>query len=317
MSNVSNDRVGRIPPDHQVHWDQVYAQAKVPEIWSIPKSVFLPIWESGITGKGVRIAVHDTGFVGHAQLPQPVFERNLTTSNSSDVSDRNGHGTHCAGSALGRDGVGVAPEADLLVLKVLGDRGFGQTQWINRAREIAAKEGADIISESLGSPEGDRSDIDSIEGAYDQGVLLNVAAAGNAGFRGRNTIGYPGRFLQTFCIGSYRRDGQISSFSSGGRELDAASPGEQIVSCSHRGGFIAMSGTSMATPHFAGLMALIIQKRRMAGFADLQGVDAWRQFFQTAGFFEDAGQPGRDVRFGLGKPLIEKILDWLKEPDWI
>lgn len=310
---ISDEHRWGILPDTIIHKDILYPQAGVPNLWHIPKAIFQPIWDLGITGKGVIIGINDTGVNRHINLPVPLKSRNFTSSPGNGT-DGNGHGTHCAGTALGRDGLGAAPEASLLVSKVLSDGGSGSNTWINAGRLWLANEGADIISESLGGPSGGSADEQSIRASYDAGVSLCVAAAGNAGYNGSNSIGYPGRYLSTFCIGAYRSDGRIANFSSGGREIDAATPGEQIISSSHRGGYVAMSGTSMATPMFAGLMALIIHKRRIVGFPDLKGADAWRQFFRTEGFMEDAGAPGVDVRFGLGKPLITKILNWLKEP---
>lgn len=311
---TDDDRKWGIPPDHIVHHDMVFTQSTVPQLWHIPKVVFQPIWDMGITGKGVIVAIDDTGVSPHSDLPTPIKSRNFTNSPGGGDIDRNGHGTHCAGTAVGRNGLGCAPEADLIATKVLSDQGSGATSWINAGRVWAAKEGADIISESLGGPSGGRQDMDSIDEAYEAGVSICVAAAGNSGYRGSNTIGYPGRYLTTGCVGAYRSDGQIATFSSGGREIDVATPGQEIISASYRGGYVAMSGTSMATPMFAGLMALIIHKRRITGFPDIKGMDAWREFFQTAGFMEDAGDPGKDVRFGYGKPLITKILNWLREP---
>lgn len=310
----SDERRWSIPPDHKVHEDMVYPLSAVPTLWHIPKSVFEPIWEQGITGKGIIVSINDTGVQSHPNLPKPIKYRNLTNSPGNGDSDGNGHGTHCSGTAVGRDGLGCAPEANLISIKVLSDEGSGATTWINSGRVIAAKEGADIISESLGGPSGGPGDEQSIAQAYEAGVSLCVAAAGNSGYNGSNTIGYPGKYISTFCIGAYQKSGAIANFSSGGREIDVATPGQEIVSASYRGGYVAMSGTSMATPMFAGLMALIIHKRRITGFPDLKGADAWRGFFQTQGFVEDAGEPGKDPRFGLGKPLIVNILKWLKEP---
>ncbi len=314
FSLIGDDRKWGIPPDHRVHEDQVFTQAAVPQLWHIPKSVFQPIWDSGITGKGVKIAINDTGVNPHQNLPTPIASRNFTNSSGGGNVDRNGHGTHCAGTALGHDGLGCAPEADLIATKVLSDSGSGATSWINSGRVWASQQGADIISESLGGGGSGRPDEESIAEAYANGVSICVAAAGNSGYNGRNTIGYPGRYLSTCCVGAYRSDGSIATFSSGGREIDVATPGQQIISANYRGGYVAMSGTSMATPMWAGLMALIIHKRRITGFPDSKGIDAWRDFYVTEGFMEDAGTPGKDVRYGLGKPLITNILTWLKEP---
>lgn len=311
-----SDRFFTVPPDLVMHEDEIYPMSSVPNVWHIPKSVFEPIWRMGITGKGVVIAHLDTGVNSHPLLPKPIAARNFTSSPGgvNSVRDVHGHGTHVSGTSVGRDGIGFAPEASHIFAKVLGDRGSGSSSWINSGRVWAAKEGADIISESLGGGSGGRADTDAIQAAYELGICLDVCAAGNAGYNGANTIGYPGRYEAVACIGAHTQTGSIANFSSGGREIDYAAPGQNILSTSSRGGFQNMSGTSMATPSFAGLLALVIHKRRITGHPDLKGIKAWKEFFNTPTFLHDAGQPGWDPRFGFGKLLIENILNWLKEP---
>ena len=310
-----SEREWGIPGDHVVH-DEVFAASAVPSLWDLSQYEIPKLWAMGVDGRGVTIAVNDTGYdPGHPDMPKAVDEWSFISG--EQVQDRNGHGTWCAGRTSGRNGVGIAPASELIIAKVLSNGGSGSTSGINKGRVWAAKNGADVISESLGGPGGNRADIDSINEAYENGCSLVVCAAGNSGYNGSNTIGYPGRYLETYCVGSHNKNDQISNFSSGGRELDVATPGEQTVSCKPGGGYASMSGTSMATPFFAGLMALIIQRRRQAGFADLHGADEWRKFFSEKIFHDDKGEPGKDVRWGLGKPKIKAIIDWLKQPTWI
>lgn len=308
-----DDRSWGIPPDYVVD--------DVPEIQSLNNrpwhtqayaQILEDLWSSGIDGSGVNLAVCDTGYNNHVDLPRPIAIRNFT--NDRDTSDNNGHGAHCAGTAVGRNWLSLAPGANLIVAKVMNARGEGTTSWINAGREWAAKNGADIISESLGSSQGSRSDVDSLNRAYDSGAKICIAAAGNSGFRGGNSIGFPARYLESCCVGAHDRNYNITTFSSGGREMDVAAPGQNIVSASHRGGRVSLSGTSMACPYFASLMALVIQKRRISGYKDINSMEGWRTFFRTEGFFRDIDARGFDYRSGLGAPLIYNILSWLKEP---
>lgn len=275
-------------------------------LWHIPRDKFDKIW-SQVDTSGVTVCILDTGMNSHPDLPEPVLAKSFISGQS--WRDGNGHGTHCCGTSIGRNGIGVAPRAKLMVGKVLSDGGSGSSAGIAEGIVWAADNGADVISMSLGG--GDAYEPTRRGIAYANGKgCVTVAAAGNASWSpGRNTIGYPGKFLESLCIGATRSDGQIASFSSGGRELDIATPGQDIVSAGYRGGYVSMSGTSMATPYAAGLCALIIAKMRSEGNARLSGVDAWREFL--AKWCEDRGDPGKDERFGYGVPKYSELIDAL------
>lgn len=317
---MSDERLIGIPPDTVVHDDHVYAASpNVPHLWG---KVMLKIYEvhaRGITGKGVLISINDTGVANHNFLPEPLFRRDFT---GNGVGDRHGHGTHVAGTALGKRGLdgrslGVAPDAELIDAKVLGDRGSGSTTGINAGRVWAAQMGADVISESLGDGGGPpiQADITAYERAYDAGALVCVAALGNAGFNGRNTVGRPGSYRESIGIAAIREDGQAANFSSGGPAADFATPGQNIISANLRNGFVSMSGTSMATPFFAGIAALVIQWHRAQGLAPPQGWQAWREYM--AQFVDDAGPPGHDPRYGFGIPNVLRLLDSLTPLEFV
>lgn len=313
-----SERIIGIPEDWVVIQEFV-DQADPPPVWSIPASLFKPVWELGITGKGVRVGVTDTGFTPHSNIKNPVAARNFTSSGSPDsVVDRNGHGTHCAGTILGTGGIGVAPEAELVVAKVLDDSGSGSTTWINKGLVYCAEQGCHITSRSLGGPGGDQEDRVEIEKAYEKGLLIDVCAAGNSGYSGNgSSIGYPAAYDMGICVGAYQEDGKIANFSSGGKSMDVAAPGKNIVSARAGGGFATMSGTSMATPHFAGLLALMIQKMWIIGIQPPKGYAAWVEYLRSRGLLEDRGSNGFDPLFGNGVLLVTKIVAYLKDPAWL
>ncbi|MDQ0857630.1 S8 family serine peptidase [Bacillus sp. V2I10] len=239
-------------------------------------------------GDGIKIAVLDTGVqTSHIDLSQNAeqckdFTVGTTYTNNS-CTDRNGHGTHVAGTALangGSDGqgiYGVAPQSELWAYKVLTDSGSGYSDDIAAAIRHAADEGTRtgskvIISMSLGSSSKDSLIASAVDYAYGKGALV-IAAAGNSG-SGNNTIGYPGALVNAVAVaalenvqqnGTYR----VANFSSRGnsatdgdyiigeRDIEVSAPGAAIESTWINSGYNTISGTSMATPHVSGLAAKI------------------------------------------------------------
>lgn len=311
-----------IPDDHQVHSDIVYpASQDPPPLWDLIWGRIQELHDMGLDGSGVRFGVMDTGYTPHPNLKAPVAARNFTSSGrgQGDVTDRNGHGMWCGGR-IGGDGVGIAPGAYFCVAKVLGDNGRGRSDWSQSGREWLAKQGCHVLSVSIGGSHAPGLE-QSFDIAYKSGMIIECDAAGNSG---RGGVDYPAKSRLGIPVASFRRDGKISNFSSIGNEVDVACPGEQVISTSHRGsGWSTQSGTSMACPFMAGLQCLSIQKLRRKGYSDdeMRGPSFWRQLWTKEGIyeraFEDAGRPGRDSSFGLGKYLILGFVNWLGDYKYV
>ncbi|MCT4352833.1 S8 family serine peptidase [Streptomyces sp. Je 1-79] len=237
-------------------------------------------WEAGLTGKGVKVAVLDTGAdLGHPDLAGRVAE-SRSFIEGQEVADRDGHGTHVAstvgGSGAGSDGKekGVAPGATLAVGKVLSDEGSGTESQIIAGMEWAAKDiDAKIVSMSLGSREGsDGTDpmAQAVNTLSAETGALFVIAAGNSGAPG--SIGSPGAADSALTIGAVDSADQAAYFTSQGPRYgdqalkpDLSAPGVGILAARSQlatgtGLYTAMSGTSMATPHVAGVAALLAEK---------------------------------------------------------
>jgi subtilisin family serine protease len=241
------------------------------------------------TGRGVKVAVLDTGldlthpdFVGRVD---PALLRNFVGPGS--VQDGHGHGTHCCGTVAGPAAsrgpirrYSVAPDATLLVGKVLNDDGRGMDDGIISAIRWAAQEGARIISLSLGS---ERAVGAPYNRAYERvaerllarrpGVLL-VAAAGNESERPWLTrpVGDPAACPSLMAIAAVDQWMRVAHFSCAAMDgigrLDLSGPGVAVHSA-WPSGYLAINGTSMATPHVAGAAALLGQAYPNASASEL------------------------------------------------
>ncbi|WP_217145327.1 S8 family serine peptidase [Streptomyces sp. AC627_RSS907] len=237
-------------------------------------------WQAGLTGEGVTVAVLDSGVdAGHPDLAGRV-EQSRSFVAGEEVADRHGHGTHVAstvggsGAASGGREKGVAPGATLAVGKVLDDQGTGSESGIIAGMEWAARDvDADIVSMSLGSTEpSDGTDpmARAVNALSRETGALFVIAAGNTG--APSSIGSPGAADAALTVGAVDSADEAASFTSAGPrhgdnalKPDLSAPGVDVLAARSRlsggsGDYTSMSGTSMATPHVAGVAALLAQK---------------------------------------------------------
>ncbi|ADC49870.1 extracellular alkaline serine protease subtilisin E pre-cursor [Alkalihalophilus pseudofirmus OF4] len=230
--------------------------------WGIPYIYSDVVHRQGYFGNGVKVAVLDTGVAPHPDLHIRGGVSFISTENT--YVDYNGHGTHVAGTVAALNNsygvLGVAPGAELYAVKVLDRNGSGSHASIAQGIEWAMNNGMDIANMSLGSPSGSTTLQLAADRARNAGVLL-IGAAGNSGQQGgSNNMGYPARYASVMAVGAVDQNGNRANFSSYGSELEIMAPGVNINSTYLNNGYRSLNGTSMASPHVAGVAALVKQK---------------------------------------------------------
>ncbi len=279
----------------KVMLDESVPLIKADQVWKLKD-----FQDRNITGQGVTIAIIDTGIDStHPDLdggkvvqehcycyPDCCSNGQAEMHGQGSAMDDSGHGTHCASIATGTgeasNGIfkGVAPDAKIEAIKVLDSSGSGWDDDIILGIEKAVKDNVSIISMSLGASVindcYDSALSQATDNAVDAGVTV-IVAAGNEG-SGYNTISAPGCAEKVITVGASDKQDQIAYFSSRGStndfrvKPDITAPGVSICAAKasqgkigsdcygHQGTYVSLSGTSMATPHVAGLVALIKQK---------------------------------------------------------
>ncbi|OIJ94166.1 hypothetical protein BIV24_11505 [Streptomyces colonosanans] len=251
---------------------------------SVPQIGAPEAWAKGVDGKGVKVAVLDTGVdLNNADVKGRLTATRSFVDGAATVQDGHGHGTHVASTIVGSGANsggkyrGVAPGADLLVGKVLADNGFGPASSIINGMEWAAAQGADVVSMSLGGATSTPQDpmTQAVDRLSATTGTLFVIAAGNAG-PGATTIESPGTADSALTVGAVDKSDVLAGFSSRGPRVgdsaikpEITAPGVNIVAARAAGTsmgtpvdahYTSASGTSMATPHVAGAAALLAQR---------------------------------------------------------
>ncbi|WP_158581575.1 S8 family serine peptidase [Actinomadura spongiicola] len=237
------------------------AQELPPQLWPQERLNFTDVWQH-TRGAGVKVAVVDSGVdTAHPQLRGHVKAFDVTTSGLKDCV---GHGTAVAGiigAADMRDKgipfVGVAPEAEMVSVKMAVKASGNDSRWAAQAIKKAVDLGARVINISSQSP--DLPDLRQAVHYAQQRDVVIVSVAGNLTDRTKQTPqkAYPASYPGVISVGALAQDGTLAGFSNTVTPVTVTAPGQSVISTWPRGSYKLDDGTSLAAPYIAGTAALI------------------------------------------------------------
>lgn len=278
--------------------------------WGVKAVGSSSVWENGLTGKGVKVAILDTGVnANHPDLK--VVSGQSFVSYTDSYQDDNGHGTHVAGIIAALNNsigiVGVAPEASIYAAKVLDENGDGFTSDVVKAIEWSLNQGVNIINLSMGGKTSSRHLEAALDDAYQHGALI-IAAAGNQGNASGtgDTVDFPAAYESVIAVAAIDQQNRRASFSATGPAVEVAAPGVAIRSTYLNNEYVQVHGTSMAAPHVTGHLALL--KQAYPNATNVQLRQMLRE--QTV----DLGPLGRDPHYGFGRIAIPANLRVIERP---
>lgn len=249
-------------------------------------------------GKGIKIGVLDTGVeFTHSEIASCFDKENLGFDfvYGKDPTDAYGHGTHVAGIISGIK-TGIATEARLYSLKVLSDEGYGSTENVIKAIEWSIEHNLDLINLSLGGAPPSKIEQLAFTKAKERGII-SVAAAGNSG---NVEYHFPASYKDVISVASLDKNKKRSYFSTKNDMLDISAPGSSIFSAYLNNTYSTLSGTSMATPHVAGALAIA---KSFSNYEANKLEDIMKN---------NSEKLGDQIEYGHGLILTNKILEALK-----
>jgi len=279
-----------------------WRKSKVPSLDNLPLGTKLTgakkMHEEGLTGKGVKVAVIDSGMDGEHEVLEDSIKKQLWFRYGAIDTTPHDHGTHVGGTIHF-----MAPDAELYDYRVFGNSGgMSVSRGICKAiYDAVDEEGCDIINMSLGGPRVDYNIYRAVRYAYKKNVIM-VVAAGNSGDDDplTNELSYPACFPEVISIGAVRKEDDlpVAKFSNTNAQVDYAGIGVDVLSARPNNKYQEMSGTSMACPHACGFMASLMTKG--GKYEDLIKDDASLRQLLNDKFCVDIGIKGPDNATGLG-----------------
>lgn len=274
-------------------------QLNVPNTWNITR------------GKGIRCAVLDTGYSDHVDLEGAINKELSRDFTGEGLDDKQGHQTHCMGILGARDNVsgmvGVAPECEIIVVKVLGQGGKGGLSGIVKGLQYVRHIKPDLVSLSLGSSVYSIKMHREIQRLYNMNIPCICASGNNK----KAPVAFPASFPETISVTAYDKNGNPAIFNSIGEQVDFSAPGVDIYSTYLNQSYSSLSGTSMSTPFVAGLVALMLSKHRIqeekTGENDCITVEDIKSHLIK--YSDDKGTIGKDKKFGYGVINPERLMN--------
>ena len=262
-------------------------------------------------GSGAKVCIIDTGIRDDHEN----FSGSTISGSSSRTVvtpynvDQNGHGTHVAGTIAAKDNgsgiVGVAPDAELFIVRVFsGQNAVFTASSLTAAMEECRQAGVDVVNMSLGGASSSTFERNKINQLVNQGIHV-VAASGNSG-NGANPVEYPASYDTVISVGAVNREEEIAAFSTHNSQVDVSAPGVDIQgpTSQSRSSYAYYSGTSMASPHVAGAVALLVSK-----YPDKSRSEIRQALESTA---KDFGVCGPDRLFGNGLINVLDAAEYLE-----
>jgi minor extracellular protease Epr len=265
----------------------------VPKLWTKNK------------GENISVMVCDTGIVDHEDLKDNIdHDKAASFIDNEDYIDHQGHGTCVAGVIAAKESgfgiVGVAPNCRIIPVKSLSNKGFATNESLEKTLEYAIKIKPDIVNMSLG---GEHHQSPVFHRFLKELEALNIPVVCAMGNYGEKYSCFPADYSETIGVTSYRKDRNISDFSSRSDQADFALPGEDILTTNLNNQYSIVNGTSFAAPFLSGLIAIILSEAKKKNLT--LNLESLKQLLiQTC---DDYGQSGRDRLFGYGIINVNKL----------